>query len=750
MILMVAIGAGVFVGFNAEWYSLQKDTSAFLEQTNYADYRVYANGGNAGFSAGFSESDRDAILGIEGVDAAARVLAVNVNIKDEKDMLSLFVSESDTVSSAYVTSGAEYDAANDGFWLSDKYARANGLSLGDTLTLVYLNQEISGEVVGLVKSAEYMVCVSDENQLMPDYSSFGFVYASPKMVFEAVGQEIYPQINIRSSLSKSEIESKIADALGKTVLILSKEEHTAYAAAQSEIEEGQTMGSVLPVLFLLIGILTMITTMHRITANEKTQIGTLKALGFKDGKILRHYSAYGLFIGLLGAVLGVGLGLGIAAFIVNPTMMQGTYFDMPCWDLYIPWFCWLVLAATVAFLTLISFLSVKNMLKGTAADALRPYTPKKMKAMAVEKTRVWNKLSFSAKWNLRDVFRHKSRSLMTLIGIVGCMMLLVGGLGMSDTMNEYLDVIDTKLYNYQTRVNLAEAADNDGVLTFASVFDGDLLASSQVSYGGDPVTLDIYDVTHGKMRFIDQDNKNVTIGDDGVYLCMRLADGVKIGDTVTLSAYGSDLTYEVRVAGVIRSVVSENITMTCEYAATVGIDYTFTAVFTDASQTEIQQYIADNGVGFVSGMQSKQAIMDSYDGFMEIMDTMVLVLIVAAVILGVVVLYNLGIMSYVERYRELATLKVVGFKDRRIGGILISQNIWLTVVGVLIGLPAGVGVLQLLIMTLAGEYELKLALGALTYTVSILLTFGVSLLVSLFVSRKNKKIDMVEALKGAE
>ena len=122
----------------------------------------------------------------------------------------------------------------------------------------------------------------------------------------------------------------------------------------------------------------------------------------------------------------------------------------------------------------------------------------------------------------------------------------------------------------------------------------------------------------------------------------------------------------------------------------------------------------------------------------------------AAVILGVVVLYNLGVMSYVERYRELATLKVVGFKNRRIGRILISQNIWLTVLGIVIGLPCGVGVLGLLLTLLGSEYELKIMLGALTYCVGILVTFGVSLMVGLFVAGKNKKINMVEVLKGAE
>lgn len=135
---------------------------------------------------------------------------------------------------------------------------------------------------------------------------------------------------------------------------------------------------------------------------------------------------------------------------------------------------------------------------------------------------------------------------------------------------------------------------------------------------------------------------------------------------------------------------------------------------------------------------------------MEIMDLMVLIFVVAAIVLGTVVLYNLGIMSYVERNRELATLKVLGFRDKHIAKLLISQNIWLTVIGVLIGLPAGVGVLYVLITSLVSEYELKLTLGVLTYTVSILLTFGVSLAVGWMVAGKNKKIDMVEALKGAE
>ena len=739
MIIMVAIGIGIFVGFNMEWYSLQVDTNDLFAQTNYANYRVMNE-------QGFSDDDIAAIKEIKGVEAATRVLDVNVDVKDENKSLALFVSEDYNVSTMLVTSGKEYDKDSDGFWLSDKYAEANGIKLGDTLTVKYRNIEISGDILGLCKSGEFMICTSGSSQLMPDYTTFGFVYASPEKIKNALGGFIfYPQINVLSDMEKTQMESSVKDALRRTTLVFSENEHTAYAGAQSEIQEGQTMVSVLPVLFLLIGVLTMITTMHRITANEKTQIGTLKALGFKNGKIIRHYTAYGLFIGIVGAVLGIVLGIGICSLVINPNGMMGTYLDLPNWGLHAPWWTWSVLAGIVAFLTLISFLSVNKMLKGTAADALRPYAPKKVKSLAIEKTRVWDKMSFATKWNLRDVFRHKTRSVMTLVGIIGCMILLVGGLGMQDTMTGFLDTLDKNILNYETRVNFAQTVTNGQAVEFAEKYDGDYVASSSVQVNGDPITLEVYNVTHGFVKFIDKNNKAVSLSDDGVYISLRVEGrGFKVGDTLEFSPYGSEETYRVKVAGILRSYTMESITMTAKYADSVNIPYSISSAFVNTSAGNIES--AD----YVSGTQTKAAIMDSYNGFTEVMNIMVLVLIVAAVVLGVVVLYNLGVMSYVERYRELATLKVVGFKNKHIGRILISQNIWLTVIGIIIGLPAGVGVLHLLIVLLATEYELKMLLGALTYCVSILLTFGVSLAVGLLVARKNKKINMVEALKGAE
>ena len=777
MILMITLGMGMFLGFNMEWKTIEVDTGRFFEETNYADYRLYSE-------KGFTKDDAEKISEIGGVDAATRFLSVNLDIKGEKNKsLALDVSENYTVSTFTVMDGEKYDEDGDGFWLSDKFAAANDYHIGDTLTLEFQGTELSGSIVGLIKAGEHMICVADKNQMMPDYSAYGYAYISPKKLDTFLEEKIkndfademknsnvpeefiddsltglfvtddmlteatdkaFAQLNLISELPKDELEDRVKTALGRTIMVTPKEDHVVYKESSGEAEEGKTMGSVLPVLFLAIAILTMVTTMHRIATKEKTQIGTLKALGFKNRRILRHYTSYGLFIGLVGTALGTALGFGVCKAIMSEGGMMGTYFDMPYWGAAIPEFCYPVMAATVGLLTLISYLSVRRQLRGSAADALRPYTPKKMRKIFIERFRFWDRLHFGTKWNIRDLSRHKSRSAMTLFGIVGCMVLMVGGLGMRDTMAGFLELLDRDISDYTTKVNLIDDADYKKSKTLCEELNGDWESMTGISLDGDTVTLDIVCNPNGLFNVIDEDNNRIELSDEGVYLCLRLKDRADIGDEIEFSPYGSKDTYKARVLGYNRSVMTESVTMTDALADRLGLDYGISSIYTDKTASEI----ASNEL--ISGKQDKAQLMESFNSFVQIMDGMVIILVVAAALLGVVVLYNLGIMSYVERSRELATLKVLGFRNRAIGRLLISQNIWLTFIGVVIGVPAGVGVLQWLLTALAGEYEMKLMLGSLTFCVSILLTFGVSLFVGLMVARKNRKIDMVEGLKGAE
>ncbi|MBQ1437324.1 MAG: ABC transporter permease, partial [Ruminococcus sp.] len=517
MILMITLGMGMFLGFNMEWKTIEVDTGKFFEETNYADYRLYSE-------KGFTQDDIDKISGIDGVDAATRFLSVNLDIKGKKNKsLALDVSEDFDVSTFIVTDGAEYDENGDGFWLSDKFVAANDYKIGDKLALGFQGTEISGEIAGLIKSGEHMICVADKNQMMPDYSTYGYAYISPKKLRETVKaklkdsitteleksgvpkemldesvdkqltdkavdealDKVYAQVNLLSDLSKEVLEDSVKNALGRTIMVTPKDDHVVYKESSGEAEEGKTMGSVLPVLFLAIAILTMVTTMHRIATKEKTQIGTLKALGFKNRRILRHYTSYGLFIGIVGTAFGIALGYVVCKLIMSEGGMMGTYFDMPDWSAAIPGFCYPVMAATVGLLTLISYLSVRRQLKGTAADALRPYSPKKMRKILFERFRFWDKLHFGTKWNIRDLSRHKSRSAMTLFGIVGCMVLMVGGLGMRDTLTGFLDLLDNDISNYTTKVNLIDDADLEKSKELYKELGGDWESLSGISLDGD-------------------------------------------------------------------------------------------------------------------------------------------------------------------------------------------------------------------------------------------------------------------------
>ena len=748
MIIMIALGVGVFIGFNMEWYSLERDTAFIFEQTGFADYRIYSE-------SGFTQEDLEAVLAIDGVTDATRFLTVNTTVKDDTDVIAIAVSENSSVSGVYLMDGEPYDPESpDGFWLSDQYAAKNGIAVGDTLTLTYKMLTVTGTVKGLVKASEFLICVPDETQLMPDYHSYGFAYLSPVMLQEIIpaifrnfiGNSLYYQINVKSSLDKPAFVEAADRALGKTLLVLSKDETVSYSEAMGEVNEGKTMGSILPVLFLAIAILTMVTTMHRITASEKTQIGTLKALGFHDSRILRHYSSYALIIGLAGTAAGIGIGYLLGWYIMNPGGAMGTYIDMPKWNLYVPWFGWAVLVLINLFLVVIGFLSVRRMLKGTAADALRPYSPGKMSHLALEETKAFKKLNFGTKWNLRDCFRHKSRTCMTLFGIIGCMVLLVGGLGMNDTMNAFINDFYDNAIRYSTRINLdSETVSNREAEALADRYEGDYGSMSSVQVKDQAVGLEIYHITHDFVRFPDESGQYLTLADDGVYICRRIAKefGVSEGSSITFSPYGSDKSYTAVIAGVTRSM-SESIVMSDACAAALGLEYTVNTIYTDTAAEDIA---ADE---HILKKKKKKAIMDSFDTFMELMTVMIALLVIAAVVLSLVVLYNLGIMSYTERYREMATLKVVGFRDRKIAGLLIGQNLWLTVLGILIGIPAGFGVLKYLLDALASEYELRLCIGPATYLVSILLTFLVSLGVGLMVAKKNKHIDMVAALKTEE
>ena len=766
MILLIALGIGVFVGFNAEWVTIRECTNRFFDDCGFADYRIIDE-------EGISSADVDKIRDIDRVAGVSRFLSVNADVKGSTDQLALTVTESEHTSGFVLIEGGKYDRWDpEGFWLMDKYAEQNGISIGDELTVSFEDMEFTGTVRGLIESAEYLICVRDESQVMPDFNTFGYVYATPAMLRKVIEQkvreeepdldddvmsiavkevydEVFPQVNVNSSMEKDEIQAAVDKALGRTLLIMSKDENISYSESRGEMNEGKTMGSILPVLFLAIAILTMITTMNRITISEKTQIGTLKALGFRDKRILRHYTSYAVVISLTGSVLGMVIGYLFCKVIMSQDGMMGTYFVMPDWTAHIPLWIWAIVVLLIVLTVFVGYLSVRTLLSGTAAETLRPYTPRHIRRVALEKTALWNKMRFGTKWNLRDIFRHKSRSAMSFIGTFGCMLMLVASFGMNQTMDNFLDTFYDKTTVYSSKVFISSDAENEDALRLAEDLDGDYSASVSSKVGDKAISVDVYNITHSTYQFIDEDSNIVPLPENGAFICKRLAKkfDVKPGDKVTVEPYGTSDSYDITISGINRSL-AESISMTEEYAESIGLTdseaYKINSVYTMVPKEEIKS--GSN----ITSVQSKQDIIDSFDSFMKIFNFFIVALIVASVLLCLIVLYNLGVMSYMERYREMATLKVLGFRNKTIGHLLISQNLWIAAAGTFLGIPAGIWTLNALMDLLAREYEMETLVGPVSILLATSLNLGTAVIVGWMISGKNRSINMVEALKGTE
>lgn len=740
MIIMIAIGIGVFTGFNAEWKTIEYNTNNFFESTGFSDYRIME-------AQGFSEEDLESVEDIDGVEEATRFFTTNVELESRgHDAVALSVTENPKVSGMQLIEGEKYDPeCKDGIWLSDQYARENKVKLGDEIKFKLFGESVTTEVKGLIKSSEYLICMRDKAQILPDFKEFGFAYISPKMYEDVSPMPIYTQINVLSDLNKEDFSEEVDDAFGRTMMIIDKEETASYSGSRGEMDEGKIMASILPVIFLAIALLTMITTMHRITAKEKVQIGTLKALGFKDKKILRSYMMYAIFTGIAGIIPGIGLGFFMGWYIMNPNGMMAIYLDLPEWTLVLPTFCYPVLVLILILLAAVGYFSTKKMLKGTAAEALAPYVPDLMKPMKIEHTKWFEKRSFGTKWNLRDIFRHKARTVMSLFGVFGCTMLLMASFGLQDTMSAFLDSYYSGMVNYQSRIYLEADAEEAEVDRIIEEYGGDWSSTMSVKLDGDPVALEVFKLGDNMISLNGENEMIHELPSDGAYICKRIADdyGYKKGDEITVSPYNSEDEYTFKVEGVIRNL-TEGLIISPEYAKAEGVDYKIDSVYSDHKAKEVEKCES------ISSVKSKKSIVSTFGEMFEIMDVMVYVLVFAGVILAVIVLYNLGSMSYMERYRELATLKVVGFKDKKIGHLLTEQNMWITILGSILGIPAGYFALSYLMDALAKEYELSISVDPSTYLICIAITFGVSLFVSFMLSRKNKKIDMVEALKIAE
>lgn len=736
--LMAFLGVFIYAGIGGEWMGLQRTVSQYYQNTNFADVWLYG--------ANISEDDEKAVQAIDGVTGAERCLTVDSVGKFSNDpKISLHFLEKGEITKSYLVSGEEFSADKDGIWIADRFAKAHDLSAGDQMEVTFNGITIKKEIMGTVYNPEY-VYLSDGSGMSPDFSKTAYAYLSYKF-FPLPDNMVYSEMMLTTGRTDStKLEDQISKALnGNYSVFLTRTNQASYAMFQNEIDQHKSMGEIFPVAFLAIALLTMLTTMTRIVSNQRMQIGTLKALGFKKGQIMRHYIGYGFWLSLAGSVLGAVLGPVSLPHLFYPSMSG--FYTLPEWKPAMDISFYVMAAVTVLLCTLVTYLACRKLLKDTPAKTLRPKAPKTVKHGLLERTALWKRLGFNAQWNFRDVTRNKVRSLMAVIGVMGCTALLVCAFGMYDDMNDLKDWQYKQINQFESRLTVDDTAANDQIDAALKSTNGEAVMEGTVEIKANSIkksgSLTATDhVT--LMKTTDANRKIIRLPEDGVSLSYKMANqlGVKVGDTVTWHIYGDENWVTTAVAAIFRSPSSQGVMMTRDCLEKLGYDFKTTSILS-------AEHVQDKPAGIAS-IQHTDDLAADWDDLTQAMMTMVYVLIGAASVLSIVVLYNLGLLSFTEMERELATLKVIGLKSKKLRRLLLTQNLWLSAVGYLIGIPAGKFLVDYMISTAGDSFDMISTIHFSNLLLSFLITFALSILVNLLFSRKIKKLDMVSSLKGVE
>ena len=743
--LMAFLGVFIYAGVNSEGNGLQITSEEFYDATDLADAWVY--------STGFTEEAAKEVEKLEQVEKVERRLTIpSIADFDNNPTVALHFVEEYSLSRFQLMEGEPFSIQNsEGVWLDQLFAKAQNLTVGDKIRFQVNGLTLDKVIRGLVMSPEYVYFAGGDD-IVPIRSDYGFAFLSDKAFPKEVPIS-YTELMVKADEgSRDSLEEAIDQALeGRYSVYIARENLRSYMQFNEEMKEHKAIGQIFPIVFLAVAVLTIVTTMSRIVNNQRIQIGVLKAIGFKRKRILFHYVSYGLWVSLVGAILGVMIGPLVLPYLFYYSM-QSVY-TIPEWQSVIPVSVFYMVLATILVCTLASYLTCRNVLECTPAQSLRPKAPKSVKHSILDRTRLWTRLSFHSQWNLRDVIRCKGRSAMAIVGILGCSALLICGFGLQDTMDHIVTWNYEVINHYETQLDILDTITEEQIDRILQEVDGEVAYEGKVELkvngkkkSGEIMVLE---ENMSLIQFVDEKRNIIKLPKNQLSISYKMAEnlGVKVGDEISWHLYGEEKWNSTKIGEIYRTPFTQGITMYQSLYEKLGYSYRPSMIVSALSDVKDRFTEDEEGISKIS---DKEELVKSYRTLARAMDVMVYTLMIAAIILAVVVIYNLGVLSFTERQRELSTLKVMGFKTKKLRRLLLTQNIWLTVIGILPGIPIGIWILRYIFQFLGDVFDFIIVVEFSSYLYTVIGTILLSAVVNRLFSKRVKSLDMVSSLKGVE
>lgn len=759
ILIIVLLGVGFFAGIRAVSPDMEKTLDHYYDETNTYDIMITSNYGVSDAILNQLEEEYD-IEGIYNFDAITTK-------KDDYATKILSYDKNDKLNQPKLIKGKMPEQENE-VVVDNDYKDI--IKIGDEITIDSpLVKEKTLTVTGYVESPLYISTERDSTNLLSGTIDY-YLYMPTENIISPQKTTAYIKLNttesrftkdyekeIRKEKKKIRQELKNEKLEGQTWYVLDINSNTGFYQYKQDTERIDNVAKVFPLVFFIVAVLICLTTMTRMVEEERSQIGTLKSLGYKDSAIMFKYVLYASLATIIGGMIGVLIGYRLLPDIVFE-MYKNMY---RIGDIKLSYYSSLTFQGMmIALLCTLgaTIYTCRKTLKESPANLLRPVAPAPGKRVLLEKIPcIWNHLSFSYKVTVRNVFRYKKRFLMTIIGIAGCTGLILAGFGLKDCIVKMVPHQYEEIFNYQVKVTLDENKTKD---TINKIKENkkvkDLLQIQEES-----ITLDNKDTNQsitlivpkdgvdGFIKLQDRKTKEKYQLKDGVIVTEKIANLLDLEKGDTLKFTGTD-TYTEKVSNITENYLFHYIYLPKEkYKGTYN-----TVLLKTKNMTEKQEKNFANELKEIPGVSNITFTSSTRHVFDDTMDSFAyvsLILIISAGALAFVVLYNLSSINISERRRELATIKVLGFYDKEVYQYINRENTILTVIGILLGLGVG----NILTMYIIKTCELDMlmfdpTIAPLSYLYAILITAAFAILVNIILYFSLKKIDMIESLKSVE
>ena len=566
----------------------------------------------------------------------------------------------------------------------------------------------------------------------------------------------------------ADAEEEINDLKAGEWYIFTRDDNPGYSGYESDVYIIESVGKVFPIFFFLVAMLVCLTTMTRMVEEQRTQTGTLKALGYGKGAIMAKYIVYSAFASISGAVFGIAL-----CVFVFPIIIYGAYamrYIIPDIEFTTAPLVWLaVVGVCVLCTTLAVIMACYAELRESPAELMRPKAPKAGKRVLLERIPfIWNRLNFNRKVTVRNLFRYKKRIFMTILGIAGCAALTFTGFGLFSSISVILEKQYTELFNYDLIVAMdTDAEEDEREKLYAELDSNEISAENLTAYvkaakfgGLGNINLVVPSDVEAFKNMVTFRNRTTgekyELSDDGIIITERFSEIAKLyaGDEITF--YCDDIRYTAKITAVAENYAAHFIYMTPKlYEELSEKAFAENSVFTILSDDskEAQNKLANTLTEYdgVLALSFSRTAMESFSDTVENLNYVIILIIVCAAALAFVVLYNLTNINITERIREIATIKVLGFYDSEVSAYVFRENIILSIMGAGVGLLLGKALHAFVLGAIqTDDIMFGRDMPLWVYIVAFAMTIIFAMLVNGIMFFRLKKISMVESLKSVE